>query len=299
MDISVIIVNYNTSELTCKCLDSIFKYTQGVDFEVIVVDNDSHHDNSMQVLSQYPGIRYVQASANLGFGKANNLGYTYATGRYILFLNSDTYLQNDALAAFVKEFDKLPNEVGCIGGVLLAEDGSTNQSYAPMPSLSWYAKAVFGLYAKPFCRCERNNNEQIKCQLPMEVPYVIGADLCVRREVIEQCGLFDPDFFMYYEESEMQNRYQRHGYKSYIVSSPRIVHLEGASYSDNETKRFTAQVHKWYLQSQALFFKKTQPYYKYLLYRIISLFSAPLCMRSYYTGKEQRMLIRTLLCPTK
>ena len=298
MDISVVIVNYNTCQLTCRCLDSIIELTKGVQYEVIVVDNDSQKDESKQVLSQYPGIQYIQSETNLGFGKANNLGFSYATGRYILFLNSDTYLLNDALSAFVREMDKLPDYAACAGAPLLAEDGSANQSYAPMPTLKWYAKAVLGIYVKPFVRKRSVGNGNPTPQaLPMEVPYVIGADLCVRREVIEQCGLFDPDFFMYYEESEMQNRYQRHGYKSYLIASPQIVHLEGASYSSGGSKRYPAQVWNWYLQSQALFFKKTQPYYKYLIYRIISLLSAPLCLRSYYSLHEKRMLIKTLLCP--
>ena len=298
MDISVVIVNYNTCLLTRRCLDSIFDLTKGVQFEVIVVDNDSRKDDSKQVLSQYAGIRYVQSEANLGFGKANNLGFTYASGRYILFLNSDTYLLNDALSAFVHEMDKLPDYVACTGAPLLAEDGSANQSYALMPTLKWYAKAVCGLYIKPFVR--KRSAGDVKSTpkaLPMEVPYVIGADLCIRREVIEQCGLFDPDFFMYYEESEMQNRYQRHGYKSYLIASPQIVHLEGASYSSGGSKRYPAQVWNWYLQSQAMFFKKTQPYYKYILYRLISLFSAPLCLRRYYSMREKRMLIKTLMWP--
>ena len=298
MDISVIIVNYNTCKLTCRCLDSIFELTKEVQFEVIVVDNASQKDDSKQVLSQYSGIQFIQAQTNLGFGKANNLGFPYATGRYVLFLNSDTYLLNDALSAFVHEMDQLPDIVACAGAPLLTEDGSANQSYAPMPTLKWYATAVCGLYIKPFVR-KRSAGIVISPPqvLPMEVPYVIGADLCIRREVIERCGLFDPDFFMYYEESEMQNRYQRQGYKSYLIASPQIVHLEGASYSSGGSKSYPAQVWSWYLQSQALFFKKTQPYYKYLIYRIISLLSAPLCLRSYYSMREKRMLMKTLLCP--
>ena len=298
IDVSVIIVNYNTCKLTCACLDSIYLHTRGVDFEVIVVDNDSRKDESKQILSQYPRIRYVQVSTNLGFGKANNLGYTYATGRYVLFLNSDTYLLNDALSAFVHEFDKLLAEVGCIGAQLLSEHGEKNNSYSQLPSLSWYAKAIGGLYVRPFVRKRKENEcDEESVSEPFEVPYVIGADLCVRREVIEQCGLFDPDFFMYYEDSELQHRYHSHGYKSYIIPSPKIVHLECASQPTDTPKRYTALSRKWNLQSQALYFKKTLPRYKYVLYRIISLFSAPLYLRRYYTIAEKRMLMRTLLCP--
>ena len=297
-DISVIIVNYNTRSITCKCVDSIFSQTRGVTFEVIVVDNDSQKDDSKQILCQYPGIHYLQAACNLGFGKANNLGYSHSTGRYVLFLNSDTYLINDALTAFVQEFDKLPAEVGCVGAPLLSARGELNNSYSQLPSLSWYAKAIGGLYIRPFVKKRREPECNLKsASKPFEVSYVIGADLCVRREVIERCGLFDPDFFMYYEDSELQHRYHSHGYKSYIVPSPKIVHLECASLPTDTPKRYTALSRKWNLQSQALYFKKTLPRYKYVLYRIISLFSAPLYLRRYYTAVEKQMLMHTLLFP--
>lgn len=299
MDISVIIVNYNTCLLTCRCVDSILANTHDVQYEVIVVDNDSQNDDSKQVLSQYSGIRYVQADTNLGFGKANNLGYTYATGRYILFLNSDTYLLNDALLAFVHELETLPENVACVGAQLYSEDGKPNNSFSDLPSLSWYAKAVGGIYLYPFRR--RQKNRQVAkisiSKSPFEVPYVIGADLCIRRNVIEECGLFDPDFFMYYEDSEMQSRFRKAGYKAMIVPSPQIVHLEDASSSAKKTKQYTALSRKWNLQSQALYFKKVYSSPYYWLYRIISLFSFPLYMRSYYSSAEKRMLMRTLFLP--
>lgn len=300
MDISVIIVNYNTCALTRKCLDSIFANTQGVQFEVIVVDNDSQNDDSKQVLSQYSGITYVQADTNLGFGKANNLGYQYTSGRYVLFLNSDTYLLNDALSAFVHGFDQLPNNVGCIGAQLLSEEGNPNNSYSELPSLKLYAESILNLYLYPFRRRKNvcpNRENSIVPALPYEVPYVIGADLCIRRNVIEGCGLFDPDFFMYYEDSEMQSRYRKAGYKAMIIPSPQIVHLEDASSSAPKSKQYTALSRMRNLQSQALYFKKVYRSPYYWLYRIISLFSFPLYLRSYYTSAEKRMLMRTLIRP--
>lgn len=301
MDISVIIVNYNTCTLTCKCVDSIFTHTRTVQYEVIVVDNDSQKDDSKQVLSQYPGIRYVQADSNLGFGKANNLGYQYAIGRYVLFLNSDTYFLNDALAAFVKEFDKLPDDVACVGTKLLSEDGVPNNSYSDLPTISWYIRAIANLYLTPFNKLRKKTQSQSHpiVDAPFEVPYIIGADMCVRRDVIERCGLFDSDFFMYYEDSELQARYHRMGYKSMIIPSPRIVHLECASSRQIRPKQYSAITRKWFLQSQALYFRKVYSAPIYWLYRILSILSFPLYLRSYYTGEEKRMLMHTLFNPTK
>lgn len=99
MDISIIIVNYNTKELTKNCIDSIYEKTKDIEFEVILVDNDSN-DGSKELFERDKKIEFVEAGKNLGFGKANNLGLTRATGKYIFFLNSDTILVNNAVKIF-------------------------------------------------------------------------------------------------------------------------------------------------------------------------------------------------------
>lgn len=301
MDISVIIVNYNTSAITYNCLDSIFKYTKDVDFEVIVVDNDSQKDDSKSVLSRYPGIIYIQSEKNLGFGKANNLGYQIANGRYILLLNSDTYLLNNALKFFVEEFDKLPSKVACIGSQLLSADGTKNNSFGELPSFSSAARSSFGLYLgllgikfKHVSKIKESATE------PFDVPYVMGADICIRREVIEKNGLFDPDFFMYYEESELQHRYQVAGYTSMIIPGPEIVHLECASTKGTSKKKYTYENRKMFLQGQFLYFRKIYSYPVYLLYRIMFLLCVPIfVVPSYYSWTEKAKLVGRLFSSTR
>ena len=95
MDVSVIIVNYKTCELTLQCLRSLFKYTHGVKMEVIVVDNASQDDTPYSIRREFPQVRVVESQENLGFGKANNLGNTYAIGKYLFLLNSDTIVIHD------------------------------------------------------------------------------------------------------------------------------------------------------------------------------------------------------------
>ena len=118
MDVSIIIVNYNTKELTAACINSIFQYTEGVEFEVILVDNAST-DSSKAVFSQDPRVRYIYSDRNLGFGRANNLGIREATGRYLFFLNSDTILLNNAVKYFFDFCEKNPeHKIGALGAVL-------------------------------------------------------------------------------------------------------------------------------------------------------------------------------------
>ena len=122
MDVSIIIVSYNTRQLTQDCINSIFHYTHGVSFEVIVVDNDSV-DGSKEMLAADKRICYVQSGGNLGFGKANNLGYSVAQGKYLFLLNSDTILLNNAVKIFfdIAEGDSV--DVGCWGTMLLNKEG--------------------------------------------------------------------------------------------------------------------------------------------------------------------------------
>lgn len=297
MDISVIIVNYNTKDITKQCLDSIYKWTKDVDFEVIVVDNASC-DGSQSMLGSYPGINYIQSDANLGFGKANNLGFQHSKGRYILLLNSDTYLLNNALKAFVDELDDLPETVGCIGGWLRSPDGTPNHSYSFIPNLKTSIKTAFGVYGRLLGRKPKNQFMNDDTSKSKEVEYVTGADICIRREVIEQCGLFDPDFFMYYEESEMQYRYSKAGFKSMIVPTPLIVHLECMS-TKVEHKKYSYSNRQMFFNSYLLFMKKRCSWIGYIIFRIAFVFQFPIFLAPYYSCKEKLGMIALLFKPAK
>ena len=296
MDISVIIVNYNTCQVTKQCLDSLLKYTSGVEFEIIVVDNDSH-DGSKEMLANYSGITYIQSGDNLGFGKANNLGYKKATGKYILFLNSDTYLLNNAVKYFFDAFEKMDDTVACIGSKLLFPDGSPNHSFQRLPSLKRDFQNVVEFYLKPFnFRFKRFNERDYDSLDSFTVEYIIGADLCVRRSIIEKYGLFDPDFFMYYEETEMQSRYHKKGLTSLIISSPKIVHLDGVS-----SKRESYKNRKIFYTSEILYKRKTYSVVDYLLSRFCLILRLPMFFASYYKLNESLKLAGLVLfyCPKR
>ena len=128
IDVSIIIVNYNTCELTKQCIDSVFKKTSGISFEVIVVDNDSK-DDSIKVLSQDSRVNFIESGANLGFGRANNLGIKHSRGKYVFFLNSDTILLNNAVKMLFDFMDAHKElNVGALGTILL--DGNHNRTHS-------------------------------------------------------------------------------------------------------------------------------------------------------------------------
>ena len=134
MDVSVIIVNYNTKDLTKQCIDSIFEHTSDVTFEVLLVDNAST-DGSVELFEKDTRIRFLESGCNLGFGKANNLGAQNAEGKYLLLLNSDTILLNNAIKLFFDKMESVGQEVGCMGCLLQDAHRQYMHSYAELPNV--------------------------------------------------------------------------------------------------------------------------------------------------------------------
>ena len=226
MDVSVIIVNYNTRTLTGECIDSIFEKTSGITFEVIVVDNASQ-DGSIEAFRNDPRIVFIESPENLGFGKANNLGIEQAKGRNILFLNSDTLLLDNALKTLSDYLDE-NSDVGACGGNLYGEDRQPIVSFEQnCPSIYGYIDNIFlnWISRLRFGRSIKFNYGN----KPLQVSYITGADLMIPNKILERVGGFDPAFFMYYEEIELSSRIVKAGYKIMSVPTANIVHLVGRS----------------------------------------------------------------------
>ena len=266
MNVSVIIVNYNTLHVLKPCLNSIIEQTIGIDYEIIVVDNGST-DGSIEALSADSRITLIPTGENLGFGKANNKGLEQAKGEYIFFLNSDTLLKNNAIKMLYDFAKQHQGELGALGCILEDRQGNRIHSYGQFPKMAddfqkfLWIPILKGLHLY----------HQPAIEYPeqwMKVDYVTGADLFVSRQVLDTCGAFHPAFFMYYEESEMQNRFHLHGYDNVILNSPQIVHLEGEGGKTGNKSKF---IRDTYRQERSLFiyFKLTEPRWKYYLYRIV------------------------------
>lgn len=263
MDVSVIIVNYNTCILTRNCLQSIFEQSKDIDFEVIVSDNGSTDGSIEMIKNEFPQVFLIENNANLGFGKANNVGYKYAKGKYIFLLNSDTILLNNAIKIFFDVMQILPSNIACVGCSLVNKQGDLIHSYGNYPTF-WNE-----LLRRPFAFLKKfvkiNQGFDTSPYIPINnecfiVEYVTGADLFIRKNVIEQCGLFDEDFFMYYEETEMQYRYRQNGYFSCITTKPQIQHLVGGSNKSNrkmgkDLKSMLLCYEKIYGKSRCMLFK--------------------------------------------
>lgn len=228
-DVSVVIVNYKTSALVRDCLESIIAKVAGVSYEVIVVDNASR-DDIAEVVNDFrkSQFRTILLDRNIGFGQANNKGFEVARGSYIFCLNPDTVLLNDALTILVNFLENHP-KAGICGGNLYGYQQEPVLSFRRrLPGIMWEFNEV--LNHIPDKILHGRNRRFNYTDKPLKVGYIMGADMMIRREVIEQTKGFSPEFFMYFEETDLCYKAKKLGWEIFSVPQAKILHLEGASY---------------------------------------------------------------------
>lgn len=234
LDVSIILVNYNTTDLLIDAVKSVFEKSNGFTYEIIVVDNNSQDNPSQRLKDEFENkIVYLPLSENIGFGRANNEGINISKGRNLFLLNTDTYLINNAIHILMSYSDTHP-EVGSCGGSLFHADMQPTYSYHRIPFGIWsyeLSEITLGISRK-FVKYPFYNTTDS----PISVGNVSGANFMVKRSVINEVGMFDPDFFMYGEESELSWRIRKAGYKNMNVPQAQIVHLEGKSSTISDHK---------------------------------------------------------------
>lgn len=220
--------------MTKECIDSIFEKTHGIEFEVILVDNAST-DGSKYYFVKESRIKYIYNEENLCFGRANNIGVEVSTGRNILFLNSDTLLRNNAVKILSDYLDD-DKTVGACGGNLFNAEGKHVYSYnLKFPSI-WLDINLL-LHNVPGRLLYRGNLSFNNTNSVLDVSFITGADLMVKHSVLSEVGAFNPEIFMYFEDSELCYRIKRTGYKIHSVPVAEITHLVSASVKNAEKNR--------------------------------------------------------------
>lgn len=225
-DVSIIIVNYNTLKMTSECIDSVIEKTEGISYEIILVDNASS-DGSKDFFSNDKRVRYIYNDENLGFGRANNKGIEIAQGRNILFLNSDTLLRNNAVKILSDYLDN-NEKVGACGGNLY------NREEQPEFSFGRYFPSVYeelnSIFNDKLDRLRFGENKNFNhTARPLEVAFISGADLMVKKTVLNVTGWFSANFFLYYEETELCFRINKNNFKITSVPEAQITHFWGES----------------------------------------------------------------------
>ena len=230
--VSIIIVNYHTSHLLLHCVDALEEQVKGVDYEIIVADNASSEEE-LVLLRDDKRFTLLELDENVGFGNANNAAAQMAKGDYLLLLNPDTVLLNDAVTLLFRYMDAHP-EVGICGGNLYDSDLQPTHSFHRLyPSfLSEMDFALGQVYRKIRFRGNAQFNSS---EHPIEVAMITGADLMIRTDVWNKLKGFDTCFFMYGEDADLCKRCKQLGYGVVAIPEAHIQHLEGKSFMESES----------------------------------------------------------------
>lgn len=253
MTLSIIIVNYNVKYFLEQCLFSIEKAIAGIDAEVIVVDNNSLDDSIAYLLDRFNRVRFIKNDANYGFAKACNLGLSASTGEFVLFLNPDTIVPENALSKCLHFFYKT-SDAGALGVRMLDGSGrflkESKRSF-PSPATSLYK--LFGLSrlfprSKLFSKYHLGDLDEHQLH---KVDVLAGAFIMVKREILQKVGTFDEKFFMYGEDVDLSYRIQKAGYSNYFFPDVEIIHFKGES-----TKKGSLNYVRMFYNAMSIFVKK-------------------------------------------
>jgi GT2 family glycosyltransferase len=266
MDLSILIVNWNTRDLLATCLASILSdpfWLAGYTAEIWVVDNASGDGSAEMVRRDFPSVKLIENRENVGFARANNQAIRQSNGRYLLLLNSDTAVRPQALQRLYCFMEAHP-EAGGAGARLLYGDGTMQRSCHPAPSLSrelWrllHLDALWPYAVYPFARWDLGT--------PRSVDVLLGACLMLRREVVEQVGLLDENFFMYSEEVDLCHRIRQAGWSLHWVPEAVVTHYSGQS-----TKQAAVEMFLQLYRGKLLYFRKHHGPLAALFYKVILL----------------------------
>lgn len=276
IDLSIVIVSWNVQGLLQRCLESIHAsvagshsagpHGQSLQFEVIVVDNASDDDSVRMVRNRFPDVQVVANQTNRGFPAANNQGVALSRGRYVLLLNPDTAVVDDALSQLIAFADQHP-AVGMVGPRLLNADGSVQPSRRRFPTLTiafiestWLQPMVLSLDSTGVSRAlstpirrmlDRYYVADRSENMVQDVDWITGAAMFTRREAIEDVGLMDEGFFMYSEELDWCRRFREEGWRIVYFPGAQIVHHVGKS-----SEQVVAARHIHFQTSKVRYFRK-------------------------------------------
>ncbi len=236
MDLSIIIVNWNTREMLRDCLQSVFDHLGTLEAEVWVVDNASLDGSAEMVATVFPQVRLIRNAENRGFAAANNQALTRAEGRHVLLLNSDTLVLGEVLSASVAYLDATP-KLGAMGCRVLNRDRSLQITCSRFPSLLNLGLQTLGLNRLPGAFFDRYQMTRWDRQEAREVDVISGCYLMLRRDVLCHVGLLDESFFFYGEETDWCRRIKRAGYALMLAPVGDIIHFGGGSVRKMNHKR--------------------------------------------------------------
>lgn len=272
---SVIIVNYNTKELTLNCVRSLQQHFNPAMYEVIIVDNASSDGSVAYLRNELPQAIIIASEKNAGFGTANNIAAAKASGEYLFLLNSDTLVKHNVLDKFTDFYTKYASlKPGVVGTPLINEAGTVIHSFGNFP---FPLKFFTGT-----CKSKADTLKDAEQNYFAPTKIVVGADMFLKKSVFDEVGGFDENIFLYEEELELQYRLQQKGYTQFVINEKSIIHLEGQS-SESWFKRRNSFISLCYVN------KKHLPYWVYLISRIRMVLYALIFFKNPKTSWKEKL----------
>jgi GT2 family glycosyltransferase len=271
LDVSIIVVNWNTRDVTCNCLVSVFGQTKDVRFEVILIDNASSDGSVEKIRKDFPQVTLIANDGNRGFAAANNQGMEIAKGRYVLLLNPDTIILDGAVQKTIAFADSF-TDIGVVGCQVWLNDSEIQQTCFSFPSVVSLFLQETGLRKiAPRSRLLGwSNYGWWDRTSQMDVDVISGMFMLVRHEVIDKVGVMDEAYYVYAEETDWCFRVHNAGWRCVFTPIARIVHLDGGSKSTGLVRvKMFVQMQK----SILIFHRKNKGVISWFFARMIYIFS--------------------------
>jgi len=255
--ITIIIVNYRTSDFILKCIKSI-EENCSLELEIIVIDNKSDDKGIDKLEENFPKVKLIKSNENYGFGKACNTAQTLSNGEYLLFLNPDIVVQTNSIEYLYENYRKL-KAPGILTGVLMSKSKEIQYSYNKFPSFKWEFNEAFSI---GLLSTIRGLNDKIKStnNYFINIDWADGAVLFIKKSIFEEVNGFDEDYFLYYEDVDLQKRLANSGRKNYLITNSKFYHHERSSIDPDKPRiiyfhnmhyhklLYYKKHHKWYFQ---------------------------------------------------
>jgi len=284
MDLSIVIASYNTRDVTRRCLQTIIEQTTGLEYEIIVVDNASTDGSVAMIGTEFPSVKLLCNQENVGFAAAQNAGLRQTRGRYVLILNSDAFFVGNVAKLLVEYLENGPANLGVVGPQILNPDGTVAPSARrailsrPMIALGIInrhlnfkrflpsevmLRKVFGFLLA------RWHDNYAPHDTIIQVDYLDGMSTLVKREVLEQTGLFDEQFFFDFEIIDLSNRIRTHGWRMDFFPGVQVMHL--GHVSRRKLRRVVVETHRSELIYYAKYAPQHVPLVKTVAWLVVSL----------------------------
>jgi GT2 family glycosyltransferase len=271
IDVSIVIVNWNTRDLLRGCLRSIFEQTPKGSFEILVVDNASREGSAEMVRVEFSAVKLIANVQNRGFAAANNQAIRAASGRYILLLNPDTIILDAAISRCV-DYADVHGDVGVVGCQVLEDECRIQRTGFSFPN-PWNIFLTLSGLSRVFARSQVFGRPELgwwQRDSEQDLDVISGMFMLVRREAIEQVGLMDESYFVYSEEADWCYRFSRAGWRRVFTPCARIIHLDGGGKSTSQVNiKMFVQLQK----SSMIYHRKNLSFAAWLLAKVIYIVS--------------------------